>query len=90
MKETLSINQRLPCPFAIWAFALDGNLVRSCQIVVGLQRTPEHVPTAIRCANVVGPLNVERQAAPQLARESNLPLCIKYCTIFVGQYMLNI
>ena len=26
----LSISQWLPCPLAIWAFALDGNLVKSC------------------------------------------------------------
>ena len=26
----LSISQWLPCPLAIWAFAIDGNLVKSC------------------------------------------------------------
>ena len=26
----LSISQWLPCPLAIWAFTLDGNLVKSC------------------------------------------------------------
>ena len=28
-KSVLSISQWLPCPLAIWAFALDGNLVKS-------------------------------------------------------------
>ena len=26
----LSISQLLPCPLTIWAFALDGNLIKSC------------------------------------------------------------
>ena len=27
----LSISQWLPCPFVIWVFVLDGNLVKSCK-----------------------------------------------------------
>ena len=31
MKDVgLSISQWLRCPLAIWAFALDGNLIKSC------------------------------------------------------------
>ena len=32
--STISISQWLPCPLAIWAFVLDGNLVQSYEISV--------------------------------------------------------
>ena len=35
----LSISQWLPCPFAIWALALDCDLVQSCYIVYCVARS---------------------------------------------------
>ena len=34
----LSISQWLPCPLAVWALALDGDLVKSCYIVYCVAR----------------------------------------------------
>ena len=42
----LSISQWLPCPLAIWAFALDGNLVQSCYIT--LRNTVKSCKTTMR------------------------------------------
>ena len=38
----LSINQWLPCPLAIWAFGLDGNLVKPCYLLGSWAESPSH------------------------------------------------
>ena len=75
-----SISQRLPCPLAIWAFVLDGNLVQSCSIYLFTYNFCQPYACFLQLLRNVNATRLEEPAARSLC----VCVCVRACVrVFV-------
>ena len=65
----LSISQWLPCPLAIWPFALDGNLVQSCSILLNVDNYQ-----FIDIGRIIVRCHISLKGLPPLSRSVIIPI----------------